>query len=157
MSLVNLANVAAHLQNATRVNLATTSIPFSRLHLEVAFHLYKQGFITSVQKGSTLGPDQVPTEVTPDNIASRRIWLGLKYRGTESVIRKFSLVSKPSRKIFLNKEELKSLAAGKKIRLIKPIQPGELMLVRDDLKKTVLELSEAVNEGVSGEVLCRIR
>ncbi len=157
MSLVNLGNIAAHLQNVTRVHLATTSIPFSRLHLEVAAHLYKQGFISSVQRGSLQGPDKVPTEVTPDNIATRRLWLGLKYRGTDSVIRKFSLVSKPSCRIHLNKDELKLLAAGRKVRLIKPLQPSELMLIKDNKTKKVLDLAEAVNKGVEGEVLCRIR
>lgn len=157
MSLVNLAHVCAHLQNVTRVHLATTSIPFSRLHLEVAAHLYKQGFITSVQRGSLNGPDTVPTEVTPDNIATRRLWLGLKYRGTDSVLRKFSLVSKPSCRILLNKEELRLLAAGRKVRMIKPLQPSELMLVRVDGTKEVLDLADAVNKGASGEVLCRVR
>ncbi|CAM9024397.1 unnamed protein product [Wickerhamomyces anomalus] len=128
-----------------------------RLHLEVAAHLYKQGFISSVQRGSLQGPDKVPTEVTPDNIATRRLWLGLKYRGTDSVIRKFSLVSKPSCRIHLNKDELKLLAAGRKVRLIKPLQPSELMLIKDNKTKKVLDLAEAVNKGVEGEVLCRIR
>jgi len=157
MSLVNLAHVAAHMQNATRARLATTSIPFTRLHLQVAVNLCKQGFITSVQRGSLNGPDVVPTEVTPDNIATRRLWLGLKYRGNDSVIKNFSLVSKPSCRIILNKEELKALAAGKKVRMIKPIQPSEVVLVKTYETKEVLELSEAVNKGLSGEVLCRVK
>ncbi|CCH44681.1 hypothetical protein BN7_4249 [Wickerhamomyces ciferrii] len=162
MSLTRLGNLCAHLQNVTRVNLATTAIPYSRMHLEVASHLYKQGFITSVQKGSLNGPDLKPVDVTPDNIASRRLWLGLKYRGTDSVIRKVSLISKPSRRIILDHDQLKLLAAGKSVREIKPLQPSELVLVKVDTTKRnfsyeILDLAEAIERGGSGEVLCRIK
>lgn len=154
MSLVRLANFAAHLQNVTRVHLSTTSIPYTRLHLQVASHLYKQGFISSIQRGSLHGPDVDPVEVTPDNIATRRLWLGLKYRDSKSVLSKFQLVSKPSCRIVLNAEQVKELANGKSVRQIRPIQPSELVLLRSEGE--VLELAEAAAQHKAGEVLCRV-
>ncbi|CDR44441.1 CYFA0S14e02762g1_1 [Cyberlindnera fabianii] len=155
MSLVKLANVAAHIQNVTRVSLSTTAIPYTKLHLQVATHLYKQGFINSIQRGSITGPDVVPEEVTPDNIATRRLWLGLKYRDSQSVISKFQLVSKPSCRIHLTAEQIQELAEGKSVRKIKPIQPSELVLVRNN--NQVYDLAEAAAHELDGEVLCRIR
>ena len=96
-------------KNVTNVHVATTSVPFSRLHLQVALGLYREGFISSIQKGSTTGPDLKPVEVTPDNISSRRLWLGLKYLNNQSVIRDFSLVLKPGRKVNLTPTEIRKL------------------------------------------------
>jgi ribosomal protein S8 len=155
MSLVKLANVAAHLQNVTRVHLSTTAIPYTRLHLQVASHLYKQGFVSSIQRGSIHGPDVTPEEVTPDNIATRRLWIGLKYRDSKSVISKFQLVSKPSCRVKLNAEQIRELSNGKAVRQIRPIQPSELVLVRCS-DGEVLELAEAAAHHKAGEVLCRV-
>ncbi|EDO17823.1 hypothetical protein Kpol_1043p13 [Vanderwaltozyma polyspora DSM 70294] len=154
MSLVKLANTFAHLQNCTRVRVSLTSIPYTRLHLQVAYNLYKNGFISSLQKGSTKGPDSVPTETTPDNIATRRLWVGLKYRENKPVMSSCKLISKPSLKIYLSHNDLKKLCTGTSVRLIKPLQPGELILVRTD--DAVVEINEAVAKRMNGEILCRI-
>ncbi|KAH3675881.1 hypothetical protein WICMUC_002451 [Wickerhamomyces mucosus] len=157
MSLVKLANVAAHIQNVTRIYASTTSIPFTRLHLDVATHLHKQGFISSIQKGDLTGPHSSPVETTPDNIAQTKLWLGLKYRDNKPVLSKFQLISKPSNKIHLSSEQLKELASGKSVRLINPPQPNELILVKCHKTKEVLDLDDAAAKDKSGEVLCRIR
>jgi ribosomal protein S8 len=157
MSLVKLANVAAHIQNVTRAHLTTTSIPYTKLHLQVASHLYNQGFISSIQRGSLNGPDEIPTEVTPDNISTRRLWLGMKYRDSKPVISKFQLISKPSLRMHLKPDEIKELANGKLVRRIRPLSPSELVLVKCNKTEEVMELSEAAAQGRGGEVLCRVR
>ncbi|KAH3684482.1 hypothetical protein WICPIJ_004547 [Wickerhamomyces pijperi] len=154
MSLVKLANIAAHIQNVTRINHSTTSIPFTRLHLSISQHLYKQGFISSLQKGDLNGPHLTPTEITPDNIARTKLWLGLKYRDGKPVLSKFQLISKPSNKIHLTKEQIRDLAAGKSVRLIAPPQPNELILVKAHGSKDVLDLHDAASKEMSAEVLC---
>ncbi|AGO12751.1 AaceriADR283Wp [[Ashbya] aceris (nom. inval.)] len=155
MSLTKLGQTCAHLQNCARVRMALTSIPYNKMHLKFAYNLYKNGFLTSLQKGSTKGPDVTPVEVTPDNIATRRLWLGMKYRENKPVLSTCRLVSKPSVRIFLEVEELKKLCSGISVRLVKPLQPGELMLVRcgDD----ILEINEAIAKRRGGEVLCRVK
>lgn len=159
MSLVKLANVCAHLQNCTRVSLPLAQVPFTRLHIQLSLGLYKAGFLKSVQKGSVAGPDLVPQQITPDNIATRRLWLGLKYKDSKSVLSRISLVSKPNRKAILTKEEIRSLSQGKKVQMIHPLQPGEVMFVRVSVTKDappeVIDLQEASDRHLGGEVLCR--
>lgn len=156
MSLVHLSNMCAHLKNCTLVNVSKTSIPFSRQHLQVALGLYKEGFLSSVQKGSTSGPDQVPVEVTPDNISTRRLWLDIKYRKNYPVIRNISMILKPGRKVNLSATEIKALASGLPVRFIQPLQPAEIIFVRT-LPTEILEVQEAAKKGLEGMVLCRVR
>lgn len=156
MSFVHLAHLCSHLKNSTNVQAATTSIPFSRLHLQIALGLYREGFISSVQRGSTSGPDLQPVDVTPDNISTRRLWLGLKYRNNQSVIRDISLISKPSRKVNLTATEMKALASGLAVRFIKPLQPAESIFIRTK-NKEIIEIQEAAKKNLAGTALCRIK
>lgn len=155
MSLVKLANTCAHLQNCSRVRTTLTSIPYTKLHLQFAYNLYKHGFLSSLQKGSSKGPDDFPTDVTPDNISTRRLWVGLKYRDTKSVLNSCRLISKPNLRMHLNHHEMKKLCSGVSVRLIKPLQPGELILVRAG--ESVIDINEAVSKKLDGEVLCRVK
>lgn len=155
MSLVHLANFAAHVSNCTRVNVATTLVPFSRLHLQVALGLYREGFLESVHKGSTAGPDVTPVEITPDNVSTRRLWLGLKYRNNQSVIRDFSLILKPGRRVNLTATEVKALASGLPVRFIRPLQPAESIFVKH--ANEVVEIQEAAKRHLAAMVLCRVK
>lgn len=156
MSLVHLANFCAHIKNCKNVNIAMTSVPFSRMHLQVAQGLYKEGFIASMQKGSTSGPDLKPVEVTPDNISTRRLWLELKYRNNQSVIRDISLISKPGRKVNLTLEEVKALSSGLPVRFIKPLQPAECIFLKTE-DKEIIEIQEAAKRNLSGLALYRVK
>ncbi|SMQ45625.1 unnamed protein product [Zymoseptoria tritici ST99CH_3D7] len=56
MSLVNLANVCSHLQNASLARLGLTSIPYTKWHLSLALLLQKQGFLSQVKLGGASPP-----------------------------------------------------------------------------------------------------
>ncbi|ODV83537.1 hypothetical protein CANARDRAFT_29975 [[Candida] arabinofermentans NRRL YB-2248] len=156
MSLVNLANTCAHLQNCTMAKLPLAKIPYTRLHLQIAVELYKEGFIGSIQRGSISGPDLTPVDVTHDNISTRRIWLGLKYnQNSNPVLKNLHLISKPSRKVYCTIDELKNFAIGKRLRFIKPPQPGEVIFVRTK-KNEILNLHEAIKKNLDAELLCRV-
>lgn len=155
MSLVKLANTCAHLQNCSKVRVALTSIPYTKLQLQFAYNLYQQGFLSSLQKGSTMGPDKDFVEVTPDNISTRRLWVGLKYRDNKPVLSSCKLISKPNSRIHLPMEDMKKLCSGVTIRNIKPLQPGELILVR--AHNNIMDINEAISKKLDGEVLCRIK
>ncbi|GMM33387.1 mitochondrial 37S ribosomal protein [Saccharomycopsis crataegensis] len=158
MSLVNLANVCAHLKNCTMVKHGVAKIPLSRLHLNLSFHLYKQGFISAIQKGSDISPDDPnsPVDITPDNISSRKLWLSLKYRDNQPVLSHISLVSKPNLKIKLSPTEIKALASGLYVRKIKPLQPAETILVKAD-DNEILDLQQVAAKNLGGMPLCRFR
>lgn len=154
-SLVQLSRFCAHLKNSLNVTMSKTSLPYNRTNLLAAMALYQQGFISSVQRGSTEGPDLVPTDVTPDNITSRRLWIDLKYRNNQSVINELNMVSKPSRKINLTAEEIKALSSGLRVRNLPPLQPAECVFIEHE--KEVVEIQDAAKRGISGQALFRIR
>lgn len=139
MSLIKLGDLCAHMQNVTRTKNAITKIPYTKLNLVITYKLLMNGFISSIQKGSVLGPDvdkSVP--VTPDNISTRRLWIGLKYRNNESSLTKMSLLSKPSLPIrltlpLLEKFAKNDLQSDSRLSGLESIKPGEMVLVREIL------------------------
>lgn len=155
MSLVHLANVCSHLQNASKARLGLTSVPSTKQILALSLGLQDQGFISSVTRGSISGPDTTPVETTQENIASRRLWLGLKYYDNEPVLSKMSLVSKPKQRVWLGVAGLKEIAAGKEHGYVKGLQPGECLFLSTD--RGVLEIREAVERQVGGQLLCRVK
>ncbi len=64
MSLVNLAHVCSHLQNASKARLGLTSVPHTNLHLDLALVLQKQGFFSTVILGG-------PNPPTPAHLLRR--------------------------------------------------------------------------------------
>jgi ribosomal protein S8 len=68
MSLVNLANVCSHLQNASKARLGLTSIPVSKMHVNLMLGLQREGFLSSVTLGGTTPPKPyaLQTAIDPD-------------------------------------------------------------------------------------------
>jgi ribosomal protein S8 len=66
MSLVNLAHVCSHLQNASKARLGLTSIPVSKLHVNLVLGLQRQGFLSSVTLGGTSPPKPFLLQAQPD-------------------------------------------------------------------------------------------
>lgn len=56
MSLVNLAHVCSHMQNASKARLGLTSIPVSKMHANIALGLQREGFLSSVTLGGSTPP-----------------------------------------------------------------------------------------------------
>ncbi|OJD36804.1 mitochondrial 37s ribosomal protein mrps8 [Diplodia corticola] len=214
MSLVHLANICSHLQNASRGRLGLTSIPLTKLHLTLALGLQKQGFISTVQPGGPTPPptfalreapshgpsdealaaepwraypdppssrsDATKTTTTttktssppptsrsnpdegeaapaiPKNKALQRLWLGLKYWNNEPVLNRMTLVSKPTKRIWLNSSDLGVIVRGFEANQVKGLtRPGECLFVTTD--RGVLEARECAEKKLGGMVLCRVR
>ncbi|KAF2109297.1 ribosomal protein S8 [Lophiotrema nucula] len=66
MSLVNLAHVCSHLQNASKARLGLTSIPVSKLHVKLMLGLQKEGLISSVTLGGPRPPLPYLLQASPD-------------------------------------------------------------------------------------------
>ncbi|KAF8471713.1 ribosomal protein S8 [Kalaharituber pfeilii] len=154
MSLVLLANFCSHLQNATKARLGTTSVPSTRQILLVSLLLQSSGFISSVTRGSVLGPDEVYTPTTQENVSTRRIWLGLKYLDNEPVMSRLNMVSKPTKRIYVGYRDLKELAMGRDANYVKGLAPGEVMVVSTD--RGIMEAREAAEMLLGGQLLCRV-
>jgi ribosomal protein S8 len=56
MSLVNLAHVCSHMQNASKARLGLTSIPATKMHAKIALSLQREGFLSSVTLGGPTPP-----------------------------------------------------------------------------------------------------
>ncbi|RUP42757.1 30S ribosomal protein S8 [Jimgerdemannia flammicorona] len=125
------------------------------MNLAVSNILYHQGFISSVARGNYKAPDEEYTPTTPDNIATRRLWLTLKYRDNEPVLTKMSCISKPSKKITFTVTEMKSMVSGRRAKFVEPLQPGEIAIVSTNYG--VLEIHDAMAKNAGGLVLCRAR
>ena len=90
----------------------------------------------------------------PRNAAERRIWLGMKYWNNEPVLSKISLISKPTRRIWMDSEDFRLLTKGKKRGYVDGLsQIGECIYVTTD--RGILEVRECVRRGVGGMLLCR--
>jgi len=155
ISLLTLSHLCSHLQNASRARLGLTSIPESQAGLAVCTHLLRQGFITALQRGSTLGPDTAWTPTTQLNVATRRLWLTLKFSDSQPVLRALQMVSRPSKAVRLSHAQLTALTKGRWTEYVPPLQPGECLFVgaRDE----IYEVREAVERGLGGRLLCRAR
>ena len=95
--------------------------------------------------------------VTQANRSTRRLWLGLKYWDGVPVLRKARMLSKPTKRIWLNAQELGGLVRGKGAfkEQIKPLtQVGEIMVISTD--RGIMEVRECAERRIGGMVLCRI-
>jgi ribosomal protein S8 len=146
-------DTCARVQNAFKARLQSIAIPDTKMNLAISMILYRQGFISSVQRGDYLEPDKKVVQTRPHNIASRRLWLDLKYRDNKPVLQKMSCVSKGSKKVYMTVEELKNLTAGRRAKFIPPLQLGEIAIV--STSRGVLEIKEAIEQNHGGVVLCR--
>lgn len=154
MSLVHLSHYCSHLQNATKAHLGQTSVPSTHQLLLISMLLQSAGLIASVTRGSTSGPDSTYTPTTQSNVSSRRLWLGLKYFDNRPVMSRLKMVSKPTMRVYLKKEDLKELCMGRNAEYVKGLVPGEVMVVSTD--RGIMEAREAVERSLGGQLLCRV-
>ncbi|KAF9973219.1 hypothetical protein BGZ73_003579 [Actinomortierella ambigua] len=147
-------DLCARVQNGFTSKLRRIAVPDTKLNRAISNVLYKEGFIASVSRGNHVQPDTEYTPTTPDNIATRRLWLELKYNNDEPVLKKMSVISKPSMRIVMKVPELQSLAAGNRAQFVKGLQPGEIAILSTNYG--VMELRDALEKGAGGEVLCRV-
>ncbi|KAI8066653.1 30S ribosomal protein S8 [Gongronella butleri] len=148
-------DLCARIQNGFRSRLQSIAVPETKMNLAISNILYKEGFVSSVVRGTHVGPDAMYTATTPSNVATRRLWLTLKYKENEPALRHMDLVSKPSKKITYTVNEMKHLASGRRAKFVSPLQPGEIAIMNTN--RGVLNLRDAINENVGGEILCRVK
>ncbi|KAK3355982.1 ribosomal protein S8 [Neurospora tetraspora] len=161
MGIQQITNMCSHLQNASRARLGLTSLPNTKYNLALALALHRAGFISSVTRGGPHPPTpealltHEPEPVTSANVATRRLWVGLKYWNEEPVLKSLKPISKPSRLVTASLEELNRVARGFPAGYMKGLQLGECLFVNTD--RGVLEVREAVERKVGGLVLCKVK
>lgn len=169
MSMSKLAALCSHLNNVTKARLALTSVPNTKLHTQLCLALQKEGLISSVVRHGpkpppphlllnhpTIDGGVVSSEpVTQENVASRRLWLGLKYWQNEPVLGKMIPITKPKRKINLNTSELRRVLRGEYTNMVPGLRsPGECLFMLTN--EGLMEARECVEKNVGGLVLVRV-
>lgn len=165
MSLVHLSNVCSHLQNASKARLGLTSVPSTNMIHRVMLALQTSGFLSTVIRGgpdppklispTSLEPAEPPEPVTQANVASRRLWLGLKYYNNEPVLSRLTMVSKPTKRVYMDAEGLGKLIRGRRAGYVLGLStPGECLYVTTD--RGIMEARECVEREIGGMLICRV-
>lgn len=163
-SILNIANMCSHLQNASKAKLGLTSIKNTKYNLNLALAMHRAGFFSSVYRAGPHPPtaeemvSKPPEPVTSANVADRRLWLGLKYWDGKPVLSRANVISKPSRLMTVTVPELERLTRGHPTKLrggvVQGLNLGECMFV--GTTRGVLESREALARKVGGVLMCRV-
>ncbi|KAJ3054476.1 hypothetical protein HK097_001721 [Rhizophlyctis rosea] len=158
-------NLCQIITNSFQKGRQRIKVPASRQNLEICKILYEEGFLTSIQKGDLRGPypattspshPQSETVRTPFTKSPPKLWLDLKYRHGEPVLKEMKTISKPSERVFASVDELKAVAAARNVsKQLRGRELGQVTVV--DTVFGILELKEALRKNVGGEVLCHAR
>ncbi|KAI5477628.1 hypothetical protein MNV49_006115 [Pseudohyphozyma bogoriensis] len=126
-------------------------------HLSILTVLLSQGFITSLSYGSTQSTSSTPPSVSSwytSPTPQKRLWAELKYRNERPVLGRMSLVSSPSRKVFMTKGEVERFVLGNRVKFVKGLDLGEVAVVKT--AHGWMDAREAVKKGLGGEVVARV-
>lgn len=168
--LNTLVNMCSHLKNSSRARLALTSIPSTKHTLALALALQQSGFLSTVIRGGKHPPplltstsmphatdeaQEAEAVVTQENIASRRLWVGLKYSKQYPVLTDVAMESKPKQRVTLKAADISAVIRGKQRNFVKGLtRTGECLYLLTD--KGVKEARECEEERIGGLVLCRV-
>jgi ribosomal protein S8 len=145
--------LCTHLRNGARAGLRRLCLHNTNQNFAILSILLRHGFITSLTLGTTREPS--PQEFRAASVAQKRIWAEMKYKDNRPVLGDIQLVSKPSRKLYFDPDELKRLVSGQRAKMIKGLTLGEIVVV-DTREAGFLEGREALGLGIGGEVVARV-
>ena len=123
-----IADMLTRIRNANKALHDTTSMPSSKLKVEIARLLEEEGYISgfAVEKGESFDV----------------LVVKLKYgRGRERVLTDLKRVSKPGRRIYARKDRLPRVLGGMGISIL-------------STSRGLMTSRKAAEEGVGGEVVC---
>jgi small subunit ribosomal protein S8 len=129
-----IADMLTRIRNATLARRARVDMPSSKLKLEIARILEREGYIQAYRM----------IDPKPDTPPQATLRLQLKYgpRG-ERVISGLERVSRPGRRVYFGRREVPPVLAGL----------GTSILTTS---RGVMTGRDAVRAGVGGEVLCNV-
>jgi small subunit ribosomal protein S8 len=130
-----IADMLTRIRNATLARHARVDVPASRLKVEIARILEREGYI----QGFAM-VDADPEGGRPE----KAIRIGLKYgpRG-ERVITGLERVSRPGRRVYFGRRNVPSVLGGLGVCIL-------------TTSRGVMSGRDAVKAGVGGEVLCNV-
>jgi small subunit ribosomal protein S8 len=130
-----IADMLTRIRNASRVRKAEVYIPFSKIKLEIAKILKKEGFIE--------GYDEIKPDKGNEEYKFGGLMLTLKYKDNVSVITTIDRVSKPGRRVYKSNEDL-------------PRVMNDLGMAIVSTSHGIMTNKQARKSGLGGEVLCEL-
>lgn len=125
-----IADMLTRIRNGIQARHERIELPASRLKTEIARILKSEGFITNYK-------------VVEDKFqGTLRVYLKYSEDG-ESVIHGIERISRPGRRVYRNKTEIPQVLGGLGLAIV-------------STSRGVLSGSDAVRNGVGGEVLCQV-
>jgi small subunit ribosomal protein S8 len=125
-----IADMLTRIRNGIQSHHDRVELPASKLKVEIARILKSEGFISNYKL----------MEEKPQS--TLRVYLKYSDDG-EPVIHGIERISRPGRRVYRNKEEIPRVLGGLGLAIV-------------STSKGVMAGSEAVKEGVGGEVLCQV-
>jgi len=124
-----IADMLTRIRNAQAVAHKTVVVPFSKLKLNLAQILVKEGLIK---------------KATPQGRKTKRIIeIELKYQKGQPIISVLKRISKPGRRLYIKKSEIRPVRQGFGLAII-------------STPKGLMTGIEAKKKGLGGEVICEI-
>lgn len=125
-----IADMLTRIRNAIIAGHKSTALPSSKIKVELARILKEQGFMADYKVEGEGGRKviNITLAYTPQR---------------ESVIKEIQRISKPSRRVYVNKNEIPRVKGGLGICII-------------STSKGIMTGSEARQQGIGGELICSI-
>ena len=125
-----IADMLSRIRNALVAGHKTTAIPLSKLKAELARLLKEQGYISDYKITEAKKVPLISVELA---FTSEK----------QSVIKEIKRISKPSRRVYVNKNEIPRIKGGLGICIL-------------STSKGIMTGAEARTQGVGGELICSI-
>ena len=124
-----IGDLLAQIKNASMAGKPTITLPHSRMKMEVAKILHREGYIGTVE---TVGQEP-----------KMMLKIGIRYDGKTPVITDVKRISKPGLRQYVNKHTIPAVVGGMGIAVLSTPQG-------------IMTGAEAKKKGIGGELLCSI-
>ena len=124
-----IADMLTSIRNAQAVHKEIVRIPFSKVKLEIAKVLEREGFTNKTERKGRK--------------TKKFIEITLKYEGKEPAISGLKKVSKPGQRIYIGAQEIRPVRSGYGISIV-------------STSKGLMTGKEARRQNLGGEIMCKI-
>ncbi len=128
-----ISDMLVRIKNAQRVGHEEVVMPSSKMKFAIAQILEKTGYVSSLERRKK------KTKKSEHELLA----IVLKYSAGQPALSDMRMISKPSRRMYVNAKEIKPVRSGHGISII-------------STSKGVMSSRDAQKAGVGGEIICEI-
>ncbi|MEK7076395.1 MAG: 30S ribosomal protein S8 [Patescibacteria group bacterium] len=128
-----IADMLIRIKNAQAVKGEQVVMPFSKVKFKIASILKEAGYISEVERKNK----------KVKKSEHEYLQLTLKYQDNQGVLSGVKIISRPSRRMYIKAEEIKSVRSGYGLAVI-------------STSKGIMNSREARKLGLGGEIICEV-